>query len=72
MVRCFLIVVIFLPSRETPVEIGFYLRKIRRYFACSDSYCLLGYKQDAALIVYKMWEVCNSSTLRRILHFADL
>ena len=27
MVRCFLVVVIFLPSRETPVEIGFYMRK---------------------------------------------
>ena len=28
MVRCFLDVVIFLPSSETPVEIGFYFRKI--------------------------------------------
>ena len=28
MVRCFLVVVIFLPSREAPVEIGFYMRKI--------------------------------------------
>ena len=29
----------------------------QRYFACSGSYCLVGYKKDAALIVYKMWEV---------------
>ena len=28
MVRCFLVVVIFLPSREAPVEIGFYMKKI--------------------------------------------
>ena len=28
MVRCYLVVVIFLPSRETPVEFGFYMRKI--------------------------------------------
>ena len=28
MVRCFLVVVIFLPSPERPVEIGFYMRKI--------------------------------------------
>ena len=27
-VKCFLVVVIFLPSRETPVEIGLYMRKI--------------------------------------------
>ena len=35
----------------------------QRYFASSDSYCLVGYKQDAALIVYKLWEACNKSTL---------
>ena len=28
MVRCFHVVVIFLPSRETPVEIGYYMGKI--------------------------------------------
>ena len=28
MVRCFLVVVMFLPSRQTPVENGFYMRKI--------------------------------------------
>ena len=27
MARCFLVVVIFLPSRETPVETGFYMSK---------------------------------------------
>ena len=35
----------------------------RRYFAKSDSYCLVGYQQDAALIVCKMQEVCKNSIL---------
>ena len=38
--------------------------KTRRYFACSDSYCLVGYKQDAALIVYKILEVYSIVTPR--------
>ena len=45
---------------------------IRRYFAKSDNYCLVGYQQDAALIVYKMREVCKNSILAWLLHFADL
>ena len=35
----------------------------RRYIANSDSYCILDFKQGAALIVYKMREVCKNSIL---------
>ena len=36
------------------VVVIFVLMMSRRYFASSVSYCLVCYKQDAALIVYKM------------------
>ena len=35
----------------------------RRYVAGSDNYCTVGFKQDAALIMYKMREVCKNSIL---------
>ena len=35
----------------------------RRYVARSGSYCIEGFKQEAALIVYKMREVCKNSIL---------
>ena len=35
----------------------------RRYFAESDNYRLMGYQQDAALIVYKLQDVCKNSIL---------
>ena len=67
-VRHFLVVVIFVPSRETHVEIGLYMRKIwgkhdNILLVWTVTYCLVGNKQDATLIVYKMREVCNNSIL---------
>ena len=73
MVRCFLVVVIFLPSRETPVEIGFYMRKN-------------GINTTLVLTVIALWAKnktprslcikCGRSVItphwRRVLHFADL
>ena len=68
MARCFPIVVIVLPSRETPVECGFYRSK--KWDEHDDILLVLPVialwatnKIDAMLIVYKMWEVCNNSTL---------
>ena len=42
----------------------------RRYFASSGSYCIVDFKQDAALIVCKVREVSNNSILTWVLHFA--
>ena len=42
----------------------------RRYFAKSDSNCLVGYQQDAALIVYKMQESVRTPYWRWVLHFS--
>ena len=39
------------------------MRLRRRYFASSDSNCIVGFKHDAALIVYKMPEVFKNSIL---------
>ena len=73
MVRCFLVVVIFLPSRETPVEIGFYMKKI---WDKHDDILLV-------LTVIALWATkktlrwlcikCGRSVIGiRVLHFADL
>ena len=63
MVKRFLVVVIFVPSRVTPVEIGLYMRKMwgkhDDILLVRTVICLMGYKQD----VYKMREVCNNSIL---------
>ena len=63
MVKRFLVVVIFVPSRETPVEIGLYMRKMwgkhDDILLVRTVICLMGYKQD----VYKMREFCNNSIL---------
>ena len=76
MVRGFLVAVIFLPSRETPVEIGFYMRKIwdkhddillvlRTVIAC-------GLQTRRRVVVYKCGRSVIAPHWRRILHFADL
>ena len=67
MVRCFLVVVIFLPSRETPV-------KMRKIWDKHDDILLVpvGYKQDAMLSVYIMRGSVITPHWRRVLHFADL
>ena len=57
MVRCFLVVVIFLPSCETPVEIGFYTRKI--WDKHDDIFSSPEPKAHGELIVYQSnWRLC--------------
>ena len=68
MVRCFLVVVIFLPSNERSVEIGFYMRKI--WEKHDDILLVLTVialwttnKTPRCQIVYKVWEVCNRNDI---------
>ena len=76
MVRCFLVVVTFLPSRETPVEIELYMRKIWdkhndillvltviALWATNKTLCQLCIKCGRSVIA-PQW--------RRVLYFADL
>ena len=72
MVRCFLVVVIFLPSRETPV-------KMRKIWDKNDDILLVltiialwATKEDAMLSVYIMRGSVISPHWRRVLQIADL
>ena len=60
MVRRFLNGVIFVPSRETPVEIRLYMRKLSGKHD-GILLVLVSLKRDASLIVHTMREVCNNS-----------
>ena len=76
MVRCFLVVVIFLPSRETPVEIGFYMRKI--WDKHDDSLLVLtvialwATNKTTRLLYIKCGRSVIALHWRRVYHFADL
>ena len=72
MVRCFLVNVIFLPSRETPV-------KMRKIWDKNDDILLFlaiialwATKEDAMLSVYIMWGSVITPHWRRVLQIADL
>ena len=61
MVRCFLVVVIFLPSRETPVKMKKIWDKHNDILLVLTIIAL--WATDAILSVYIMRGVCNNSTL---------
>ena len=63
MVRCFLVVVIFLRSRETPVKMRKIWDKHDDILLVLTIIALWATKKDAMLSVYIMWGVCNNSTL---------
>ena len=49
-------------------ELGKYVVKAR-YFASSDSNCIVGFKQDAVLFVNKIREVSKNSILALVIAF---
>ena len=72
MVRCFLVVVIFLPSRETPVKMRKIWDKHGDILLVLTIIALWATKKDAMLSVYIMWGSVITPHWRRVLHFADL
>ena len=63
MVRCFLVVVIFLPSRETPVKMRKIWDKHDDILLVLTIIALWATKKDAMLSAFIMRGVCNNSIL---------